>query len=136
MILVLIYQCLAGFLAWWNYILIKNNKRIYHALNGALHIAAALLIGYFTKWNYGISCLLFTRVVFDGVLNALRPEKSLGYVPEKPISITDRVEAWIIFEIVKVVYKRRISITEDRVERVAIWFRLFILGLAFGFLVI
>lgn len=133
MILVLIYQCLAGFLAWWNYILIKNNRRIYHALNGALHIAAALLIGYFTEWNYGVSCLLFTRVVFDTVLNIFR-HKGVGYVSPAPLSKVDQLEKKIVLWIAAKVHKKRTIISEEKVEWVAIFFRLFILGLATWFL--
>lgn len=130
MILVLLYQCLAGFLAWWNYVLIKNNRRIYHALNGALHIAAALLIGYFTKWNYGISCLLFTRVVFDTVLNVFR-HKGVGYVSPAPLSKVDQVEKKIVLWIAGI---GKVFITEQRIQWTAICFRIFILGLATGFL--
>lgn len=130
MIFILLYQCLAGFLAWWNYILIKNNKRIYHALNGALHIAAAFLIGYFTKWTYGVSCLLFTRVVFDFVLNVLR-HKGVGYLPTTPASKVDQLEKWIVLKIAGI---GKVFITEERIEWTAIFFRIFILGLATGFL--
>ena len=132
MILVLIYQCLAGFLAWWNYILIKNNKRIYHALNGALHILAALLIGYFTKWNYGVSCLLFTRVVFDTVLNIFR-HKGVGYVSPAPLSKVDQIEKKIVLWLAS---KGRVFVTEERIEWTAIFFRIFILIAASVFLFI
>ena len=127
MIFILIYQCLAGFLAWWNYTLIKNNRRIYHVLNGALHIAAALLIGIYTKWNYGVSCLLFTRVVFDTVLNILR-HLGVGYVSPAPVSKVDIVEK----KIVEWIAGKKSS--ETRIERTAICFRIFILGLATVFL--
>ena len=127
MLIVFFYQFFAGFLAWYNYILIKNNRRIYHALNGAVHIAAALLIGIFTKWNYGVSCLLFTRVVFDTVLNLLR-EKGLGYISPDPSAWTDRVEEDIIL------WLAGKKASERRVEWTAILFRIFILGLATIFL--
>ena len=132
MILVLIYQCLAGFLAWWNYILIKNNrfKKYYHSANAVLHIAAAILIGYFTEWNYGVSCLLFTRVVFDTVLNIFR-HKGVGYVSPAPLSKVDQIEKKIVLWLAS---KGRVFVTEERIEWTAIFFRIFILGLATGFL--
>lgn len=135
MIFVLLYQCLAGFLAWFNYWLIENKyfKNIYHSFNGALHISAASLIGYYTEWNYGVSCLLFTRVVFDTVLNIFR-HKGVGYVSPAPASILDKIEKWIVFELVEIVYRKKTIIPEEDVERTAIVFRIFILGLATGFL--
>ena len=133
MIFILLYQCLAGFLAWWNYILIKHNKRIYHAINGALHLIAAFLIGYFTKWTYGVSCLLFTRVVFDTVLNIFR-HLGLGYISPAPLSKVDQVEKWVVLEVSEIVYRKKRIISDEDIERVAIGFRIFILGLAVVFL--
>lgn len=130
MILILLYQCLAGFLAWWNYILIKNGRKVHHTVNGVLHIAAALTIGYYTKWNYGVSCLLFTRVVFDTVLNIFR-HKGVGYVSPAPLSKVDQVEKKIVLWIAGI---GKVFITEERIEWVAIFFRIFILGLATVFL--
>ena len=135
MLLVLFYQCFAGFLAWWNYILIKNNqfKNYLHTANGILHICASLTIGYYSEWNYGISSLLFTRVVFDTVLNILR-HKGLGYVSPAPASKIDQIEKKIVFWIAAKVHKKRALIAEEDIERVAICFRIFILGLATTFL--
>ncbi len=135
MIFVLLYQCLTGLLAWWNYILIKHNRRIYHALNGALHLTAACLIGWFTKWNYGLSCLVFTRVVFDTVLNILR-HKGVGYVSPFPISKIDQAEKKIVFWIAGIVHKKRTIISDREIEITAIWFRVFILLTAIGILFI
>ena len=126
MIFILLYQCLVGLLAWWNYILIKDGKRICHALNGLLHISAAVLIGYFYGWNFGVSCLLFTRVVFDFVLNVLR-HKGAGYVSAHPVSKMDLVEKEIVFKIVKLLYRKRTIISEREIELTAIKFRVFIL---------
>lgn len=126
MIFILLYQCLAGFLAWWNYTLIKNQRKIYHFLNGAIHLTAACLIGYFTKWNYGVSCLLFTRVVFDTVLNILR-NKGVGYVSPFPASVVDQIEKKIILWLASKVHKKRTFIRDEDVQWVAIGFRLFVL---------
>src|SRR5688572_13260933 len=135
MIFILIYQCLAGFLAWWNYTLIKNQKRIYHALNGLLHLTAAGLIGYFTKWNYGLSCLLFTRVVFDFVLNVLR-SKGAGYVSPHPVSKIDQLEKTIVLFFSEIVYRKKRFITDEDIEVVAIGFRIVVLLTAVGILFI
>jgi hypothetical protein len=133
MIFVLLYQCLAGFLAWWNYTLIKNNRRIYHALNGALHLTAASLIGWFEGWNYGVSCLLFTRVIFDFVLNVLR-HLGAGYVSPAPASKVDQLEKWIVLELSEIVYRKKRIINDEDIERVAIGVRIILLGLAIMFL--
>jgi hypothetical protein len=135
MIVVLLYQCFAGFLAWWNYKRITNNKSINHFVNGALHIAASLLIGFFTQWNYAIANLFITRVVFDTVLNVLR-EKGLGYMSPEPASVVDQVESAIILWIARKVYKMRRVINDEDVSWVAIWFRVFVLGVGIAFLVI
>lgn len=134
MIFILLYQIFAGLLAWFNYWLIENNyfKNIYHSLNAVLHITAAVLIGYFTDWNYGVSCLLFTRVVFDTVLNVFR-HKGVGYVSPAPASVMDKIEKKFILWVAGI---RKVFITENRVQWVAIVFRIFILGLATTFLII
>jgi hypothetical protein len=126
MIFILLYQCLAGLLAWWNYILIKDGKRIYHALNGFLHICAAVLIGYFYGWNYGVSCLLFTRVVFDTVLNVFRA-KGVGYVSPHPVSKIDRIEKLFVLFVSEIVYRKKVFITEENIQWIAIGVRCFIL---------
>ena len=102
-------------------------------MNGALHISAAFLIGYFTKWNYGVSCLLFTRVVFDTVLNVFR-HKGVGYVSPAPLSKIDQLEKKIVLGIAGHLYEDRTIISEEKIEWIAIFFRIFILGLATGFL--
>jgi len=126
MIFILLYQCLAGFLAWWNYILIKDGKRIYHALNGLLHLSAAILIGYYYSWNYGVSCLLFTRVVFDTVLNIFRA-KGVGYVSPHPVSKIDKIEKFFVLFVSEIVYRKKVFITEENIEWVAIGVRVFLL---------
>jgi hypothetical protein len=135
MIVVLLYQCFAGFLAWWNYILIKKNRHIDHFANGALHILSSLLIGYCTQWNYGIANLFITRVVFDTVLNVLR-EKGLGYVSPEPSSKLDQIEADVILWLAEIVYSKRRIISDEDIAWVAIWFRVCVLltGVTFLFL--
>jgi hypothetical protein len=133
MIFVLLYQCFSGFLAWFNYWLIKNNRHIYHALNGALHLIAASLIGYFEGWNYGVSCLLFTRVVFDFVLNAFR-HLGAGYVSPHPASKVDELEKWVVFWLSEKIYKKKVIISSEDIEKVAIGVRIILLVLAIMFL--
>ena len=73
-----------------------------------------------------MSCLLFTRVVFDFVLNVLR-HKGAGYVSSHPVSKMDLVEKEIVFKIVKLLYRKRTIISEREIELTAIKFRVFIL---------
>lgn len=77
--------------AYWNAILIKKGKRIYHALNGLLHLTVACLIGYFTHWEYGLATLCITRLFFDVALNLFRG-LPIDYVSPKPKSIIDIAE--------------------------------------------
>lgn len=80
--------------AYLNAILIKKGKRIYHALNGLLHLTVAFLIGYFTHWQYGLATLCITRLFFDIPLNLFRG-LPIDYVSPKPKSIVDRAEKWV-----------------------------------------
>jgi len=129
MILILLYQGIAGLLAWINYRILKDYGDIgedVHRLNGAIHILAACLIGYFYQWQYGLACLLFTRVVFDTTLNILRT-LGLGYVSPAPDSVVDQVEKWLIRKIAAIVHKKRTFITDRQIEWTAIGFRIVIL---------
>lgn len=135
MIFVLLYTCLSGFIAWFNYILIKQGKNIKHWLNGASHISAAVLIGYFTNWNYGLAVLCFVRVVFDTVLNIFR-HKGVGYISPAPASMIDKAEQWMILELAEIICRKKRIISDTDIERVAIGFRIIILltGIIFLFL--
>lgn len=133
MIFVLLYQCFAGFLAWFNYWLIKNDyfKNWIHAVNGSVHLLVAFVIGYYTKWNFSLSTLLFTRVVFDTCLNIFR-HKGVGYVSPAPKSKVDEAEKWIVLKLASIVYRNQRRISDEDIERVAIGVRIFILVLATG----
>lgn len=138
MIFVLLYQCFAGTLAWANYQILKRKGDVgwvIHSVNGLLHLAAAVLIGIYTKWNYGVSSLLFTRIVFDTTLNILR-RKNIGYVSPFPDSVIDKAERWVIMGIVGIVYRGRTVISIERIEWVAVYFRIVILicGIIFLFI--
>lgn len=87
----------AGFcilLAFLNAYLIKKGRRIYHAINGALHLLAASAIGYYYGWELGVATLFVVRVFFDWSLNIFRG-LPLGYVSLKPKSIVDKIEKFI-----------------------------------------
>lgn len=87
----LLYIPFCLFFAWLNAWRIKNGKRIYHGLNGTIHLIVAGLVGWFWEWNYGIAILFITRVFFDWSLNLFRG-LPLGYVSINPKSIIDRIE--------------------------------------------
>jgi hypothetical protein len=113
--------------------LIRHNRRIYHALNGSLHLAAAITIWYYTGWNYGVSCLLFTRVVFDTVLNVLR-SNGVGYISPNPLSWLDKQEKQLVLWLAAIIYCKRRIIKDEDIEWVAIGIRVIILITAVIFL--
>lgn len=93
MIWLLLYAIACIGLAAYNNDLIRDGKRIYHAINGAIHLTAAILIGYFTNWQYGLAVLFIARLFFDVSLNLMRG-LAIDYVSPKPKSIVDRIEKW------------------------------------------
>lgn len=94
MILIIAYIPFCIALAWLNHILIKKGKRIYHAINGIIHLAAAGAGWYLFSWEVGLSILPAARLFFDVPLNLFRG-KSVDYVSPAPKSIVDKVEKWI-----------------------------------------
>jgi hypothetical protein len=82
------------FLAYDNARRINENKRIYHGLNGLIHIAVAFGFLIFSGWQDALSLLFLTKVVFDLSLNAFRG-RPLLYLPINPKSWADRLEAKI-----------------------------------------
>lgn len=94
MIYVLIYQIFVVWLGLDNAKRIASDKKIYHGLNGFLHCGAGVIIGWLSGWQNGVALLFLTRVVFDVSLNAFRG-LPLDYIPSKPISLIDRLEAKI-----------------------------------------
>lgn len=91
MIYPLLYIAVCIALAAYNADLIKEGKRIYHALNGAIHLTAAILIGYFTNWQYGLAVLFIARLFFDVSLSLMRG-LSIDYISPNPKSIVDKIE--------------------------------------------
>jgi len=90
MIAVFVYQIFVVWLAYDNAERIAQGKRIYHGLNGLLHLLAAAIV-LVHGWQYSVALLFLTRIVFDSSLNLFR-NLSLGYVTPKPKSIIDKVE--------------------------------------------
>lgn len=87
----LLYAIFCIGFAYLNAHLIKKGKRIYHALNGAIHIAAAAAGLYFFDWQTGIAILFVSRLVFDTALNLMRG-KAIDYTSPSPKSIVDKIE--------------------------------------------
>lgn len=86
-----IYSLFCVLFAYLNYKLISKNKRIYHGLNGLVHV---ILIGisYLIFGWFSILVLPFVaRVVFDTALNHFRG-LPLNYLPTDPKSIIDKLE--------------------------------------------
>lgn len=91
MIYLILYALICTQLAWLNSYLIKKGRRIYHALNGLLHLVAAAVGWYYFSWQIGVAILPLTRIVFDVSLNLFR-ELPFDYVSPSPKSIIDKLE--------------------------------------------
>ena len=68
----LLYIPFCVFFAWLNARWIAKGKKILHGINGSIHLFAAIIIGYSTKWQYGLAVLFITRLFFDVSLNIFR----------------------------------------------------------------
>ena len=90
----LIYIPFCIFFAWLNANWILKNKRIFHGINGAIHIVAAGAFAYYTEWYHFFTTLLIARLFFDVSLNLFRKLR-LNYVPLNPKSIIDKLEQMI-----------------------------------------
>lgn len=79
--------------AFINYYLIEEkDAKIFHGLNGLLHLLWWGAVWYFTRdWWLVAACPFTGRLLFDTVLNVLR-KKGIGYVSPAPKSILDRIE--------------------------------------------
>lgn len=90
-----IYILFSMALAYYNYRRILYDKRIFHGVNGLLHLAFWLGVFLFTKSWFPVVVLPFIgRLFFDSGLNLMR-NLPLGYVPRKPKSIVDKIEKWL-----------------------------------------
>ena len=90
----LLYAIACVNLAYVNFRLIDSGRRVYHALNGLLHLTAAVIVGICVHPLGAICILLVARLVFDIALNRFRG-LPMNYVPAKPKSIVDRIERWV-----------------------------------------
>ncbi len=91
MIYLIAYALFCVAFAWLNSFLIKKGKRIYHALNGLLHITAAVAGWYFWGWQIGLAILFVARLFFDVALNIFRG-LPIDYISANPKSIIDKLE--------------------------------------------
>jgi len=91
MIYLIAYAVFCIAFAWLNSYLIKKNKRIYHGINGAIHLLAAAAGWYFLGWTIGVAVLFVARLFFDVSLNLFRG-KAIDYVSPSPKSIVDKIE--------------------------------------------
>ena len=87
----IIYALFCIAFAYFNYELIKNGKRIYHGVNGFIHLSVAVIFGIVHSPLYGLAALCLARVLFDWSLNLFRG-LPLDYLPKKPKSIADKIE--------------------------------------------
>jgi hypothetical protein len=90
----IIYALFSILLAWINSILIAKGKRIWHGLNGAIHLSAAIYFGLAVHLSMGLSILLIARLFFDVSLNLFR-HLPIDYVPKEPKSIVDKIEIFL-----------------------------------------
>jgi hypothetical protein len=91
----IIYALWCVFFAYLNYILIeKLNERVRHGFNGLAHLTVCIYFGFALGVITGVIMLLIGRLFFDTSLNLFR-KKGIGYVPENPKSIVDKVEKYV-----------------------------------------
>lgn len=92
MIAVPLYIIFCIILAYINYRLIINDRRIYHALNGLAHLAFWIIVHLtMGSWPLTLAMPFIARLFFDVALNLFRG-LPLDYVPRNPKSIADKVE--------------------------------------------
>lgn len=90
-LIALLYIPILLILAWYNAVLIRKGKRIYHFWNGLLHCVVAGGVWVLDSWQSGLAVLFIARVVFDTALNLMRG-LPIDYVPKDPKSIVDKLE--------------------------------------------
>lgn len=89
--IVLLFAGLNIFHAYHDSLRIKLNLRIYHGLNGLVHIVLLLPVYLYLKdvfFVFGLLCL--RRIVFDTALNLLRGLR-FDYISSTTKSIIDRI---------------------------------------------
>lgn len=70
---------------------IAKHKRIYHGINGLIHVSLVIVIWLFMKdWFFTIGLLAIRRIVFDTALNLFRGLR-FDYISSTTTSIIDRL---------------------------------------------
>jgi len=70
---------------------IRMGYRIYHGINGAIHLITVLLISFLLgNYIFGIGLLALRRIVFDTALNLFRGLR-FDYISSTTTSIIDRI---------------------------------------------
>lgn len=87
----IVYILFAILLARVNADLINDGKKIYHWMNGLLHLLAAAWVAWVYWLPCGLIILCNTRCFFDGALNLFRG-LPLNYLPVNPKSLVDKLE--------------------------------------------
>jgi hypothetical protein len=90
----IIYTLFCILFAWFNSIQIAKGLRIWHGLNGAIHLTTAIYFGLAVHPAMGLSILLIARLFFDVSLNLFRG-LPIDYVPQEPKSIVDKIEIFL-----------------------------------------
>jgi hypothetical protein len=87
------YAVFCILLAYVNYRVIKKGLRVYHAINGGLHIVAAVLLWHFADIQTALAGLFMAKTVFDTSLNVMRfGWAEYDYVSKSPKAIMDKIE--------------------------------------------
>lgn len=103
MIYVFVWALFCVWLAWDNKKRIDENKKIYHALNGGLHVLAAVCVWLSCGWNYGMAVLFTSRLVFDIALNLFRG-LGIAYISPSPASVIDKIEKKVVLLLAEKVF--------------------------------
>lgn len=94
---VVIYALFCVGLAYYDAVRIKQDKRIYHGLNGAAHLVIIMACGIWIHPLLAVAMLFEGRLVFDISLNLFRG-LPFDYVPLYPQSLVDRMEQKVFDE--------------------------------------
>lgn len=94
---VVIYALFCVGLAYYDSQRIKKDKRIYHGINGALHIVIIIACGIWIHPYVAAAMLFEARLVFDISLSLWRG-LPFDYVPENPKSLVDKIEQRVFDE--------------------------------------
>lgn len=86
----LAYAVICIVMAWINAYYIKKGRRIYHGVNGAVHLVLWIAVAAIAGWRVLVMPFI-GRLVFDTSLNLFRGLK-INYVSANPLSIVDRLE--------------------------------------------